>query len=109
MKTLNISSDPTGVLDLVSIGIAIVDTSPRILEMNHTFCEMYGYSRIELLEMDLERLTASSNTRVFDQALRYIRAEEGFVETAMGCGGTAAGSSPSSVGGRSRAAVRAPG
>ena len=42
---------------LASIGMALVDTEGRWLQVNHTFCEMVGYTEHELILRSFDELT----------------------------------------------------
>ncbi|MFA9415663.1 ATP-binding protein [Natrinema sp. HArc-T2] len=61
--------------DDLEIGIVLRDPETgAALDVNHRIEELYGYSRSELLEMDIEQFTAPSTKFSQDEAVRRLRA-----------------------------------
>jgi two-component system cell cycle sensor histidine kinase/response regulator CckA len=54
------------------IGMSIVDTDGRYLEVNPAICRMFGYSREQLLEIDFQTVTHPDDRAVGSE---YVRAQ----------------------------------
>jgi len=65
-----------GIFDATSLGMALVDTNGKWVEVNRSLCQMLGYSKEELLAMDTQRLTHPDDQAVsHTESLRVLDGE----------------------------------
>ncbi|MGR9000291.1 MAG: two-component system response regulator [Gammaproteobacteria bacterium] len=63
--------------DLAAIGMALITIDGRFLQVNSSFCTLFGYSKEELLASNLQMLTHDDNHgNVFGHYLRQLLSEE---------------------------------
>jgi PAS domain S-box-containing protein len=62
-----------GIFDNIAMGIHLVDTSDHFIAVNDYVCRMLGYSKEELIAMDVHHLTAPEDREKSDDMNRMIR------------------------------------
>jgi PAS domain S-box-containing protein len=65
-----------GIFDNIAMGIHLVDTSDHFVAVNDYVCRILGYTKEELIAMDVHHLTAPEDREKSDEMNRKIRAKE---------------------------------